>query len=60
MSVDPRTLQVGEVVTPVGPRVFATHRCEVIAIQRLRFRAQVRFPDGHVRWFPTRELSYLA
>lgn len=45
-----RTLQLGDVVTVVGRDVYAQHRCTVRAIQRLRYRAEITYPDGHSRW----------
>ncbi len=58
--IDASSVQVGERVVPVGRYLYAEHVCTVVAIQRFRFRAQVRYPDGHTRWYPTRELRYAA
>jgi hypothetical protein len=56
MTVDPQTLQIGDRVVPTGRYLYADLVCTVVAIQRLRFRAEVKWPDGHRRWIPTREL----
>jgi hypothetical protein len=46
MTVDPQTLQIGDRVVPTGRYLYADLVCTVVAIQRLRFRAEVKWPDG--------------
>jgi hypothetical protein len=56
VTVDPQTLQLNDRVVPTGRYLYADLVCTVVAIQRRRFRAKVRWPDGHERWIPTKEL----
>ena len=51
------TAQIGDEVIVTGRYRFARTVCRVVAIQRLRYRAMVEWPDGHRSWHPVRDLK---